>query len=677
MHVDTRRVGFVRGPAMVATRKASRRRAMARLRWLLLPLSLAHATLAGAAADDPSADDCLSCHREATKTDAGRAVTAIGPAPYRASVHSELACTVCHTDASSLPHGAPLDPVGLDTCGSCHADAVDEYRASVHGTARGQGVPEAASCASCHGDLHAVRAHDDPESPTHWTRLTTQCARCHADRALVEKAGIPVVRPVEAYLQSAHAREIAGRRAATCTDCHGTHGIRSSGDPASSISRRRVPETCGVCHADALAAYRDSVHGVALARGVTDTPVCTDCHGEHRIQGPAEPTSPVFAANVGRETCGRCHGDARLNEKYGLPAGNVAAYEDSFHGMALRGGRLTVANCSSCHGVHDIRPSTDPRSHVNPANLAATCGKCHPGAGTKLQLGPVHKQRASLASGAVGWIRVVYLWLIGLAVGGMVLHNLADLARKAVTPLPPARALPDAPERMPRAVRLQHGLLMISFPILTYTGFALTYPEHWWAAPLLHWEATLGLRGGLHRAAALVMMGALLWHAVHVAVSPGLRVCLRGSLPSRADARLAAGMLAYWTGRRAHPPSVGPWHYAEKVEYWAFLWGTVLMSTTGLVLWFHDVTLRWLPSGITDVATALHFYEAVLASLAILVWHLYWVVFDPAVYPMDWTWWTGRSPARRTLERLADAPPDRGGDGPEGDDGSSSGSVRS
>jgi hypothetical protein len=329
------------------------------------------------------------------------------------------------------PHGSPLDPVSLDACGSCHADAVDEYRASVHGTARGQGVTEAASCESCHGDLHGVRAHDDPESPTHWTRLTTQCARCHADRAVVEKAGIPVVRPVEAYLQSAHAREIAGRRAATCTDCHGTHGIRSSGDPASSISRRRVPETCGVCHADALAAYRDSVHGVALARGVTNTPVCTDCHGEHRIKGPADPTSPVFAENITKETCGRCHGDERLNEKYGLPAGNVAAYEDSFHGMALRGGRLTVANCASCHGVHDIRPSTDPRSTVNPANLATTCAKCHPGAGNKLQLGPVHTQRASLAIDGVGWIRVVYFSLIGFAVGGMVLHNLADVARKA------------------------------------------------------------------------------------------------------------------------------------------------------------------------------------------------------------------------------------------------------
>ena len=597
------------------------------------------------------------------RTDAGRTVAAIGPAPYHASVHGDFECTVCHGGASSLPHGAPLEPVGLDACAGCHGDAVDEYRASVHGMARGRGVAEAASCAGCHGDLHAVRPRDDPDSPVHWTRLATQCARCHADRTMVEKAGIPVVHPVEAYLQSVHAKAIAaGKRAASCADCHGAHGIRRSDDPAASIARRRVPETCGACHADALAAYRDSVHGVALARGVADAPVCTDCHGEHRIQGRAEPTSPVFAANVVGETCGRCHGDARLNEKYGLPTGNVAAFEDSFHGMALRGGRLTVANCSSCHGAHDIRPSSDPRSHVSPANLATTCGKCHPGAGTKIQLGPVHRARESLAGGAVGWIRAVYLWLIGLAVGGMVLHNLADVARKALTPLPPVSAPPDGPERMPRVVRLQHGLLMISFPILVYTGFALTYPEHWWATPLLRWEATFGLRGGLHRAAGLVMMVALIWHAVHVAASPALRACLRGSLPSRRDVRVAAGMLAYWTGRRAEAPPAGPWHYTEKVEYWAFLWGAVLMSATGLVLWFNGVTLRWLPSVVIDVATALHFYEAVLASLAILVWHLYWVVFDPAVYPMDWTWWTGRSPARRELERL-----DRSDDEPSGD----------
>jgi hypothetical protein len=52
-----------------------------------------------------------------------------------------------------------------------------------------------------------------------------------------------------------------------------------------------------------------------------------------------------------------------------------------------------------------------------------------------------------------------------------------------------------------------------------------------------------------------------------------------------------------------------------------------------------------------DAATAIHFYEAVLASLAILVWHFYWVMFDPTVYPMDTTWVTGKPPLSRALER--------------------------
>ena len=81
------------------------------------------------------------------------------------------------------------------------------------------------------------------------------------------------------------------------------------------------------------------------------------------------------------------------------------------------------------------------------------------------------------------------------------------------------------------------------------------------------------------------------------------------------------------------------------------LWGTALMVVTGALLWFENTSLRWLPKWALDVATALHFYEAVLATLAILVWHLYWVIFDPDVYPMDTAWWTGRSPEARVLER--------------------------
>jgi cytochrome b subunit of formate dehydrogenase len=251
----------------------------------------------------------------------------------------------------------------------------------------------------------------------------------------------------------------------------------------------------------------------------------------------------------------------------------------------------------------------------------------------------------------VWWIRLVYLWLIGLVVGGMTVHNLLDLVHKARRPSPPPAPAGPTPERMTRALRWQHGLVMASFPVLVYTGFALTYPESWWAAPLLRWETELGLRGALHRAAAVVLLVALGWHLVHLAVSRRVRGCLRGLGWSWRDPRDVVAALAHSLGRRPTPPRPGKFSYVEKAEYWAFLWGSVLMAVTGVLLWFADLSLRFLPKWITDVATAVHFYEAVLATLAIVVWHLYWVIFDPDVYPMDASWWHGRPPAARVLER--------------------------
>ncbi len=233
-----------------------------------------------------------------------------------------------------------------------------------------------------------------------------------------------------------------------------------------------------------------------------------------------------------------------------------------------------------------------------------------------------------------------------------MLHNLLDLIRKARRPALPVRTLPaDRPERMTRTLRWQHGLVMLSFPILVYTGFALTYPESWWAAPLLSWEARLGLRGALHRGAAVVLLGSLGWHLVQLALSTKLRTCLSGLAWSRRDPKDVLAALAYFLGRRATPPRPGKFSYVEKTEYWAFLWGSVIMALTGFVLWFENAALRFLPKWATDIATAIHFYEAVLATLAILVWHFYWVIFDPDVYPMDASWWHGRAPGARDIER--------------------------
>jgi cytochrome b subunit of formate dehydrogenase len=106
--------------------------------------------------------------------------------------------------------------------------------------------------------------------------------------------------------------------------------------------------------------------------------------------------------------------------------------------------------------------------------------------------------------------------------------------------------------------------------------------------------------------------------------------------------------IAYNLGLRNTKPRKSSHSYIEKAEYWAVVWGAVVMAGTGFALWANSFMLRFFPKWLLDVATSVHFYEAVLATLAIVVWHFYFVIFDPDVYPMDTAWLTGRSPRRQT-----------------------------
>ena len=569
---------------------------------------------------------------------------------FAASVHGFLGCADCHSAAQEFPHTG--DPRVVD-CASCHDQQVSEYGASIHGQARANGEAEAPGCASCHGEVHRIVPSSDSTSLVHPQHLPETCGQCHSDPDMVAKFGIPVATPTEAYLASVHSRKSEeGLQAATCSSCHASHAIFAASDPRSTVFHPTVPQTCGGCHAEIARQFRQSVHGRAVEHGAREAPVCTDCHGEHRILSPDLPNSPVFASNVSKMTCGRCHGDLRLAEKYDMPAAAVPAYEDSYHGLASRSGSLSVANCGSCHGVHDILPSSDPRSHVAQANLPATCGKCHPGAGERWAIGTVHVLATEPRHAAVYWVRWVYLWLIAATIGAMLLHNGLDLHRKVRSP---ATAIPldrvRSRERMLPGFRLAHALLFVSFAVLVYTGFALKYPESFWAAPLLAWEDRFGVRGVLHRVAAVLLLAALAIHVVHLIASRRARRCIAGMIPNRRDATELSERVLWFVGRRREPvksPSLG---YPEKLEYLALMWGIVVMTITGFMLWFENPMLRWLPKWVGDVATAIHFYEAVLASLAILVWHFYFVIFDPVVYPMDFAWLTGREHPARAAER--------------------------
>jgi len=576
----------------------------------------------------------------------------VDPAAFAKTIHGGLSCTDCHT-AAKAAHGEEARNVD---CATCHEDAVTSLKASVHGQPVFTRISGKPACQTCHGTVHTLTGRDDPASAIHPGKIAATCAQCHASEKIAHQAGVHLIQPLAAYQASVHARAVAaGKKAATCSSCHGSHDIQPAANPASRVNHQKIPETCGACHAEIAKLFAASVHGKAAARGLREAPVCTDCHGEHRILAPQDDGSPVSATNLPKMTCGRCHGDVRITEKFGLSAAAVSSFQDSYHGLAGRGGSQTVANCASCHGVHDILPSSDPRSHVNKANLAKTCGACHPGAGTSFAIGQVHVVATPGKNAAVYWIRRLYLWIIWLTIGGMVLHNALDFRRKVISPMArpvvPLSPTPLRRERMSKGFRIGHGLMMVSFIVLAWTGFALKYPDGWWAAPLLAWEGKIALRSWIHRTAALVMLGALAFHGVHLLVDRQARACIRQMVPSLADVHELRERLRWFFGRRPDMPHAPALGYPEKAEYLALIWGSLVMAATGFILWFENLTLRWLPKAAADIATTIHFYEAVLASLAILVWHFYFVIFDPLVYPMDTAWLTGREVPGRTLER--------------------------
>jgi cytochrome b subunit of formate dehydrogenase len=122
------------------------------------------------------------------------------------------------------------------------------------------------------------------------------------------------------------------------------------------------------------------------------------------------------------------------------------------------------------------------------------------------------------------------------------------------------------------------------------------------------------------------------------------RAFFRDMIPGWHDFAQFGHRILYNLGRRSREPRFGRFSYVEKAEYWALLWGSVIMVVTGLLLWFDNWFIGFLPKGALDVALVAHYYEAWLATLAILVWHLYSTVFSPAVYPMNPSWLNGRMP---------------------------------
>ena len=658
-----------------------------------------------------SVEDCLACHGDQSLTTERKGKTVslfIEKTTLQKSPHAKLVCIACHAgfDPQNIPHKEKIEPVNcltchrdapmkhsfhtamlsnqpsdaaliakckqchgthdiispktsngklhssyiVATCGKCHAEQKMQYINSVHGKTSAAGIQSAPNCISCHQNRITGLA-GSRDSVAIKTAQVKLCLSCHLDNPDVRSRVAPSSGFISSYEYSVHGAALAGGNAAAanCVDCHGSHNIQQGSQADSRVNRQNIPATCARCHSAIQKEYAESIHGKSAAQGNTEAPVCTNCHGEHNILAPMNPNSRVAAQNISQQVCSPCHSSVTLSEKYGLTGNRFGTYAVSYHGLAIRAGNVQVANCASCHGAHNIKPSSDSTSSVNKANLITTCGKCHPGANERFAVGSVHVSTVQKENPVMYWISFFYITLIASVIGGMLLHNGLDFYRKSKHTLMLRRGLISEEHyghslyvRMTLSERIQHLSLMISFFALVFTGFMLRYPDAFWVTAVRNLsEHAFTVRGVVHRVAAVVMVSASLYHLYYILFTQRGKQLFRDLLPDLRDVSDAIAVFKYNTGISKIKPQLRRFSYIEKSEYWAMIWGTIVMAITGSILWFDNTFMGLLTKDGWDIAHIIHFYEAWLAFLAILVWHIYYVVFNPDIYPMNLAWLKG------------------------------------
>lgn len=659
-----------------------------------------------------SIDDCLMCHsdKDLTMEKKGKEISLfVKEDVYKNSVHSKLNCVACHKgfDPEAMPHAEKIQEVNcvnchqkeltkhsfhpqlikskglgktpdtscknchgfhdvvsakslssrwnsanlVNSCRNCHSDIGDYYSKSDHGKAFNSGDKGAPNCITCHKSPVTNKAFGDNKVEKKLAQEKL-CLSCHLDDTDVRNRTTPSAGFIHAYENSVHGFALHQKKngdAATCTDCHKSHYIIKGTDSRSTVYRLNVQNTCGACHSKEKDEYVESIHGKLVAKGNGDSPSCTNCHGEHNILKKDDPNAPVAFQNVSRQICSPCHESMKLSEKYGLAANRYKTFSQSYHGLALSGGSATVANCGSCHGVHNIKPSSDSTSTVFKGNLVKTCGTCHPGANETFTKGNIHVTLDKADEPILYWISTTYIILLFSVLGGMFLHNLLDLIKKSkIRKLKQLGRIQEEKHghslylRMTVSERVQHATMAISFMILVLTGFMLRYPESWWVSHIRDfWSDVFIFRSWIHRIAAVAMISVSLYHIYYIIFTQRGRELVKDLFPTLKDFTDAIGVAKFNLGISKTKPKLDRFSYVEKAEYWALVWGTIVMSVTGLLMWIYIDYIGVFSKLDWDIARTIHYYEAWLAFLAIVIWHFYFVIFNPDIYPMSLAWFKG------------------------------------
>lgn len=191
--------------------------------------------------------------------------------------------------------------------------------------------------------------------------------------------------------------------------------------------------------------------------------------------------------------------------------------------------------------------------------------------------------------------------------------------------------------RLNYSEKMQHMIFAACFIVLVITGFMLKIPDSAVKSFGTAGEIVFSYRSILHRTAGTIMILVGVYHFYYLVFKRAGRRWLIDMLPRLKDLKDMRDNFLYYINIKKEPPEFDRFCYKHKIEYGALIAGTTIVSLTGLILWSQ---YRW-SKFIVDIATLVHGMEAILACLAIMIWHLYEIHFGPHKSPLDNTWLTG------------------------------------
>lgn len=411
-------------------------------------------------------------------------------------------------------------------------------------------------CTKCHIDVNTALAR-----PCEPTKKKVDCSNCHVE---VSKE----------YFASGHGQANLAQKknAPFCTDCHGTHKIKTRYDDTSPTYRGSIPALCGKCHqtngkankethlkeVNAFFDYSNSVHGKGLKdKGLLSVAVCTDCHTTHSIFKESDKKSSVYPENVPK-TCAKCHkgiyeqyiksdhsilksdgklkyptcaschsahviteidGDKFMSEvtvQCGSCHKDLAeTYKETYHGKAYQLGYLKAARCSDCHGAHYILKVSNPNSMVGSNNIVTTCKQCHPRANkefTGYLTHATHNDTPALyyTFWAMTSLLLGVFGIFGIHTLLWIPRSIKEAIKKKHHPKPSGQV--KYFRRFSKSQRVTHVFVIMSFILLALTGMILKFANMEWARMLSTIFGGVHMAGLVHRFGAIITFGYFGFH---------------------------------------------------------------------------------------------------------------------------------------------------------------------